>query len=327
MTMLVRLPFLPERASTFANDVDALYFFLIVISIFFTTLIATLIVVFAWRYRRRAKDERGVPVHGSLALELTWTLIPLVLVFVIFGWGATIFFGMNRPPSNAMEISVVGKRWMWKIQHPNGRREINELHVPVGVPVQVTLTSEDVIHSFYVPAFRIKKDAIPGRYATTWFEATKVGEYHLFCSEYCGTGHSGMIGSVIVMEPAAFQAWLAGGPPPASPVEAGRKLFNDLACAACHQTESLARGPGLAGIFGRKTLLSTGETAIADENYLRESIMRPAEKVVAGYQPVMPTYQGQISESDMLNLIAYLRSLEADAAAPTPTRAAGREKP
>jgi cytochrome c oxidase subunit 2 len=319
---------LPERASTIANDVDALYFFLIGLSLFFAVLIGTLIVVFAIRYRRRGKDERGVPIHGSFALELTWTLIPLALVFVIFGWSATIFFHMNSVPKDAMEISVVGKRWMWKIQHTNGKREINELHVPVGVPVKLVMTSEDVIHSFYIPAFRVKKDVVPGTYNMTWFQATKTGEYHLFCAQYCGTKHSGMVGSIIVLEPAAFQEWLAGGPPPVSPVEAGRKLFNDLACATCHQTESLARGPRLDGIYGRKTMLSTGEKVVADEAYLRESILRPADKVVAGYAPVMPTYQGLIGEGDMLNLIAYLRSLKAVVETPaSPAPAGGSRTP
>jgi cytochrome c oxidase subunit 2 len=306
-----RLPFLPQRASTFASDVDALYFFLVVTAAFFTVLIAVLVVVLAIRYRRRRPDQQGQPVHGSLVLEIVWTVIPLIIVFVIFGWGAEIFFRENKVPKGAMEISVVGKRWMWKIQHENGRREINQLHVPMGVPVALSITSEDVIHSFFIPAFRIKKDAVPGRYATAWFQATRVGEYHLFCAEYCGTGHSGMIGSIIVMEPAAFEAWL-GSETSASPVDEGRKLFNNLACATCHQNESLARGPSLYGIFGRPVKLSTGETVVADESYLRESITEPAAKVVAGYQAIMPTFKGVASEGDILNIIAYLRSLKAN---------------
>jgi cytochrome c oxidase subunit 2 len=311
--------------SNIADVVNGPILFVTAVSVFFLVSITAVMVYFAIRYSRR-RNPKATDVHGHTVLEIAWTVIPTLLAFAMFWYGWVGYEFMKSPPADAMQVNVTARMWSWSYEYENGAKS-DVLNIPVDKPVRLNLKSLDVIHSFYVPAFRIKKDAIPGRYATTWFEATKVGEYHLFCSEYCGTGHSGMIGSVIVMEPTAFQAWLAGGPPPASPVEAGRKLFNDLACAACHQTESLARGPGLAGIFGRKTLLSTGETVIADENYLRESIMRPAEKVVAGYQPVMPTYQGQISESDMLNLIAYLRSLEADAAAPAPTREAGREKP
>lgn len=209
-----------------------------------------------------------------------------------------------------MNVSVVGKRWMWKLQHPTGQREINELHVPVGRAVKLTLTSEDVIHSFFVPAFRIKKDAVPGRYNVAWFQATKVGSYHLFCAEYCGTEHSKMIGKVVVMEPEDYQTWLAGGPPPESPVVQGEQLFAELNCVTCHRPDSAGRGPVLNGIFGRGVKLASGDTVVADEVYVRESIVNPATKVVAGYQPVMPTYQGLVTEEQLIALIAYIESLQ-----------------
>jgi len=300
----------PERASTLAGEVDALYFFLIALSAFFSLLIAGLLVVFAVRYKRRSDSERPAEIEGSLALELTWTLIPLAFTVVIFVWGTSLFFSMNRPPNDALQVNVVAKRWMWKLQHMTGQREINELHVPIGRPVQLNMTSEDVIHSFFVPAFRMKKDVVPGRYATAWFEATKLGTYHLFCAEYCGTKHSGMIGQIVVLSPAQYQEWLSGGPPSVSPVAAGRKLFEDLNCITCHRPDSEGRGPALEGIAGRLVKLQGGEVVVADEGYLRESILNPTAKIVAGYQPIMPTYVGQISEEGILDLIAYIQSLK-----------------
>ena len=245
------LPLFPDAASTTAGRVDALYLFLVALSVFFSVLIFTCVFVFAIRFRRRSESERPAAVMGSLALELTWSLVPLGIVAVIFVWSAHLFFEINRVPADAMEVYVVGKRWMWKVQHLTGQREINELHVPVGVPVRLMLTSEDVIHSFFVPAFRMKKDAVPGRYNTIWFQATKPGKYHLFCAEYCGTKHSGMIGWVYVMEPAKFQAWLQGGVSGGSLASAGERLFNDLACVTCHRSDTGARGPALDGLYGK----------------------------------------------------------------------------
>jgi cytochrome c oxidase subunit 2 len=323
-----------------AGRVDALYFFLLVISAFFGTLIAGLVVGFAIRFRRRSPDEQPRPIHGSLALELTWTLIPLGLVIIIFLWGAEVFFAMARVPPGAMEVYVVGKRWMWKTQHMTGQREINELHVPVGIPVKLTMSSEDVIHSFFIPAFRVKKDVVPGRYSTEWFEATRPGRYHLFCAEYCGTKHSGMIGTITVMEPAAFQAWLSGGATGVSLAAAGEKLFQDLACITCHRSDSEGRGPKLEGVFGHPVSLASGEKVTADEAYVRESIVNPAVKVVAGFQPVMPTYQGLVSEEGLMQLVAYIQTLggpaaetaspppaAAPTASPAPPRAKGQGKP
>jgi cytochrome c oxidase subunit II len=311
-------PLFPEQASSLANDVDALYLFLVVVTVFFSTLIAAAIVYFAIRYRRRSALDRPPEVHAPLVLELAWSVIPFLLTIVMFVWGAVLFFAMNRPPDDSMEVAVVGKRWMWKIQHLTGQREINELHVPLGKPVKLTMTSEDVIHSFYVPAFRMKKDVVPGLYNVAWFRATKPGRYHLFCAEYCGTQHSGMIGWVEVMEPAAFQAWLAGGPAPVSPVAAGEKLFVTLNCVTCHKRDSPGRGPVLDGLLGAKVLLANGETITADEAYVRESILNPAAKVVAGYQPVMPPYQGQVDEEKLLDLIAYIRTLDGRRPPPPP---------
>jgi cytochrome c oxidase subunit 2 len=307
--MFSEFPLFPEQASSVASRVDAFYFFLIAVTVFFSVLIFTVLATFAVRYRRRSREERPDPIHGSLALELTWTLIPAVLVAVMFFWSADIFFVLRRPPRDAMEIKVVGKRWMWKLQHLNGQREINELHVPVGVPVKLTMTSEDVIHGFFIPAFRVKMDVIPGRYTSLWFKATKPGRYHLFCAEYCGTKHSGMTGWVVVMEPAEFQAWLSGAAG-VSLAAAGQKLFQDLGCVTCHQADSTGRGPTIQGLMGRPVRLTGGESVVADEAYIRESIVTPTAKIVDGYQPIMPTYQGLVSEEGLMQLIAYVESLK-----------------
>jgi cytochrome c oxidase subunit 2 len=312
---------IPEQASSVAARVDALYLFLVTLSLVFGLGIAAALVFFAVRYRRRSADERPALIEGSLALELTWTIVPLLIVTVIFFWSASLFFTIERVPPDAMEIYVVGKRWMWKAQHMTGQREINQLHVPVGRNVRLTMTSEDVIHSFFVPAFRVKKDVLPGRYTTAWFQATKTGRFHLFCAEYCGTKHSGMIGSVVAMEPQEFQAWLAGGGAAESPVAAGEKLFNDLACNTCHMDESQGLGPSLNDIYGKPVQLQSGSTVIADDAYIRESIVNPQAQIVAGYQPIMPTFQGLVSEEQLLQLIAYVRSLSQQPAAPAGTTA------
>jgi cytochrome c oxidase subunit 2 len=302
-------PLFPHAASSIAPRVDALYFYLITVSVFFSLLIALSILYFAIKYRRRSESELPTGVEGSLKLEIAWSVIPLLISMTFFFWGARIFFAINRPPNDALQVSVVAKQWMWKFQHSDGQREINELHVPIGRPVLLTMASEDVIHSFYVPAFRVKRDVLPGRASTTWFEATKPGRYHLFCAEYCGTKHSGMIGWLEVMDPVAFQGWLAGGSGSESLASAGAKLFAQHACNTCHRPDSLARGPNLEGLFGRKVSLQGGGTLVADENYIRESIVAPNAKVVEGFQPIMPTFQGLISEEGLLQLVAYVKSL------------------
>ncbi|MGE3189056.1 MAG: cytochrome c oxidase subunit II [Vicinamibacterales bacterium] len=228
------IPLFPEQASTFAPDVDALYFFILATAAFFAVLVSAVVVFFGLKYRRKHDGEVGARIEGNLPLELLWSVIPTMIAMVMFGWGASVYYHVRRPPAEAMQVYAVGKQWMWKFQHLEGQREINELHVPVGRPVKVTITSEDVIHSLYFPSFRTKMDAIPGRYTELWFEASKAGTYHIFCTEYCGTNHSGMIGQVVVMEPAAYQTWLAGGGTEGSLAERGSRMFNDLACTSCH---------------------------------------------------------------------------------------------
>jgi cytochrome c oxidase subunit 2 len=316
--MFTNFPLFPQQASAQAGQVDAIYFFMLAVTAFFSILIAGLIMFFAIRYRRRHRDEVGHAIHGSLALELLWTVIPFFIVMVMFVWGAKVFFDLYRPPTGAMEIYVVGKQWMWKVQHMDGQREINELHIPVGRPVKLIMGSEDVLHSYYIPAFRVKADVIPGRYNALWFTATKPGTYHLFCAEYCGTKHSGMIGSVVAMEPADYQAWLSGGRADDSPVAAGAKLFQDLTCSTCHKSDTQGRGPVLAGVFGKQVELQNGSVVTADEAYIRESIVNPQAKVVAGFQPIMPTFQGLVSEEQLLQLISYVKSLSQQAPGSAP---------
>lgn len=299
----------PELASTFALQVDLLYFLLLALSTFFTVGIVIVITIFVIKYRRRSPDDRPKPIHGSLPLELTWTIIPLFICIGVFTLGADVYFRMYRAPADALDVYVVGKQWMWKIQHPEGKREINELHVPVNTPVRLTMTSEDVIHAFSIPAFRTKRDVVPGRYNTMWFEANKVGEYRLFCAEYCGTQHSTMIGRVVVMEEQDYQNWLGGGAAGESMVEAGARQFEALGCATCHKLQSGGRGPTLTGVYGGTEQLASGETINVDEAYIRESILQPTARIVNGYQPIMPTFQGQISEETLLQLITYIKSL------------------
>lgn len=328
--MVSNFALFPERASTVAAEVDALYLFLVAVSGFFAVLIALLVVVFAVKYRRRSEADRPPAIHGSLALEIAWTVIPFGLAMIMFFWGAKVYITLAVPPPNAMEVFVVGKQWMWKLQHLEGKREINELHVPAGQPIKLTLTSEDVIHSFYVPAFRIKQDAIPGRYTSAWFEATKPGTYHLFCAEYCGTEHAKMIGRIVVLEPADYEAWLSGGAttavaaaPAAGPADqqatlaaAGAELFQKLGCVSCHRAQAGALGPSLANLFGHEVTLQDGSKVVADEEYIRESILNPQAKIVAGYQPIMPTFKGVVSEEGLIQLLAYIKTGKAGTETP-----------
>jgi cytochrome c oxidase subunit 2 len=322
-----RLLLFPDRASTIGAHVDSLFFFLLGVTAFFSLLIAGLIVTFMIRFRRRpgvwptAESEPTASIEGSFFLETFWSVVPFGITMVAFFWGASIYAALSLPPDDALQINVVGKQWMWKLQHMEGRQEINELHVPVGRPVRLTMTAEDVIHSFYVPAFRTKMDVVPGAYTETWFQATKPGEYALYCAEYCGTLHSGMIGRVIAMEPTEFQAWLAGsgGGGAGVPVAAlGERVYQAQGCPTCHESRGdSARGPSLAGLAGTSVSLTSGGSVAADDAYLRESIVAPQAKLVAGYPPIMPTYQGLVSEEELMQLIAYIKSL-------TPTRAAER---
>jgi len=303
-------PLFPPSASTVAVEMDLLYAFIVAVCAFFTVLVAALVVYFTVKYRRRNPDDVGADIHGSLSLELTWTFIPFVLSLVMFAWGASLFFRLATPPANAMELFVVGKQWMWKVQHPEGVREINEMHVPIGRPVRITLGSEDVLHDYSIPAFRVKMDAVPGKLTTLWFEATVPGRYHIFCAEYCGTKHSGMIGEVIAMQPQDYEVWLAGGRSTGTAAQNGERLFSDLACITCHKADSTGRGPSLLGVFGSQVELTDGRKVTADENYLRESVMNSQAKIVKGYQGIMPAFQGMVSEENLMQLIAYIRTLK-----------------
>jgi cytochrome c oxidase subunit 2 len=310
--MQSEMPLFPPAASTTASGVDALTIFLVGMSAFFTLLIAAGVIYAAVRYRRRSADEVGDAFHANMMLEITWTAIPLVIVLFCFFWGAEVFFVNSHPPKNSLPLTATGKQWMWRFQHPDGQREINTLHVPKGQPVKIEMISEDVIHSLYMPAFRVKMDVVPGRYTTLWFNATRTGSFHIFCAEYCGTKHSGMIGAVIVMEPADYQQWLAGGAAAAKPPEqAGAELFVSLGCSTCHVEAGGGRAPSLRGVYGSQVHLASGETVTADATYVRRSILEPPAQVVAGYQPIMPTFKGQVSEENLFRLIAYIKSLGA----------------
>jgi cytochrome c oxidase subunit 2 len=295
----------PEAASRIAGEVDLLFFFLVTITAFFTALIFVLVVSFALGFRRRSPDDRPKPVATDFRLEIAWTGIPLLITVGLFLWGAKLYVEMTRVPADAMEISVIGKQWMWKVEHPEGRREINELHVPVGRKVVLHMTSEDVIHDFFCPEMRVKHDVLPGRYTTEWFEPIRPGKYHLFCSMYCGAEHAEMVGSVYVMEPAAYQAWLTGTTGDEPPAVAGARIFAQYSCNSCHGV----RAPTLANLYGSKVPLSDGTVVVADDDYLRESIVAPRAKIVLGYPAIMPTFKGQLSEEQIIDLIAYIKSL------------------
>jgi cytochrome c oxidase subunit II len=310
----------PETASSIANQVDGLYAFLVLVSAFFSLLIAFIVVFFAIKYRHR--PGTGTPVAhdeaehgiGGMILEIVWSVIPLGLSMIMFGWGAMIFFTESRPPADSMEIYVTGKQWMWKIQHMEGAREINELHIPVNRDIKLTMTSEDVIHDFYVPAFRTKADVVPGKYVTEWFRPTRVGAYHLFCAEYCGTKHSGMVGTVYVMSETDYNKWLGAGSGEGSMAEQGQSLFNQLGCGTCHPSlvnNYNGRCPNLIGVFGSRVGLKDGSNVRADESYIRESILYPQAKIVGGYDDIMPTFKGLITEDGLLKLIEYVKSLGA----------------
>jgi cytochrome c oxidase subunit II len=303
---------MPQQASTIAAEVDALYYYLILVSAIFTLLIAGAIIYFAVKYRRGSRAERTVKATHFFWLEASWIAVPLVLTMTMFAWGARLYFRQVRPPAGALEIDCVARQWMWKFQHPEGQAEINDLHVPLAQPVRVRLISEDVIHSLFIPAFRVKQDVLPGRYTSIWFEATRVGEYHLFCAEYCGAKHSEMRGRVVVMEAADYAAWLSGKLPSAPDAVAASRLLDELRCTNCHQGGGVtARCPPLENLYGNPVKLADGSTVVADDSYIRESILEPAAKVVAGYQPIMPTYQGQLGEEEILRLIAEIKGLAA----------------
>jgi cytochrome c oxidase subunit II len=308
---LTNFSLFPPEASKIAPEMDALYFFMVLVSLIGLSLVVLLIVGFSLLYSKR-RHPVAVQIEGSTLLEATWTIIPLGLFLVMFVWGSLIYFRVYTPPANAMNIYVVGKQWMWKVEHPGGQHEINALHIPIDRPVQLTLISQDVFHSFSIPAFRVKREAIPGRYNSVWFEATTPGTYHLFCTQYCGTDHSHMIGEVVAMTPDDFKKWLAGSTSGSSLAQNGERLFASLSCTACHNSRPDARGPNLVGVYGSKLPLANGETITVDDAYLREAILDPSQHVTQGYVPIMPTYQGQISEEGVFALIEYIKNLSSD---------------
>jgi cytochrome c oxidase subunit II len=306
----MKFQLLPETASTFASDVDPLWWFLVAVTIVMTLLIFAGVFFFALKYRRRRPGERTAYIHGSMKLEIIWSVIPLMVMLVMFFWGARLYFDYYTPPPDALDVYLTAKQWMWKVQYPEGQREINEIHVPVDRAVKLTMASEDVIHSLFIPAFRLKRDVVPGHFNVAWFRATKPGRYHLYCAEYCGTQHSGMIGWVNVMEPADYENWLAGGGVSGSMASQGEKMFQQLGCSSCHLMDEQGRGPNLRNVYGNPVRLDDGRVVTADGVYIRESILNPNAKIVAGFKSnIMPTFQGQVSEEALLQLIAYIRSL------------------
>jgi len=299
---------LGPAASSFASRTDALFLAMLLLCGAVALVLLVLVVVFSVRFRRGSTTERGKPVRRLTWLEVTWTLVPLGLFLVVYAWAAHEFMQLYRPPPQSLPVDVVAKQWMWKLQHRNGRREINELHVPLGQPVELKMTSQDVIHSFFVPAFRLKQDVVPGRYTSLWFTATQLGTFDLYCAEYCGSEHSQMTGRIVVMQPAEFSRWAAAGPHQPGLAQYGFALFRQLGCSGCHDARSTVHAPLLEGIAGRTVHLQDGRTLVADDNYLRDSILEPHKDVVAGFAPVMPSFAGQVSEEDIQALIAYLHS-------------------
>jgi cytochrome c oxidase subunit 2 len=305
----MNIPFFPPAASSLASQTDHLYFFLLGLSVFILALVFVPLVCFLFKYRRGRKANRAHVQLPTNAIEVTWTIIPTFITLGIFVAGAAVYFDEEVPPADFLEVNVVGKQWMWKIQHQEGNREINELHVPVNQAVKLILGSEDVIHSFYIPAFRLKQDVVPGRFATEWFQPTRPGTYRFYCSEYCGMDHAKMEGYVYVMAPDEYQQWLRRGRQPDTLAQSGGKLYRTLGCSGCHDGRTTIHAPPMEGLYGARVTLSDGTTVQADDKYLRDSILQPASQMVAGFPPLMPTYQGHVSEEDLMQLIAYIKSL------------------
>jgi cytochrome c oxidase subunit 2 len=304
-------PLFPPEASKLAPQMDALLFFEILVSLIGLTIVILLVTSFSLLYSK-TRHPVAVQIEGSTLLEATWTIIPLGLFLIMFVWGSLIYFRVYTPPANAMNIYVVGKQWMWKAEHPGGQHEINSLHIPTGKAIQLTLISQDVFHSFSIPAFRVKREAIPGRYTSVWFEPTTPGTYHLFCTQYCGTNHSAMIGDIVVLTPDDYKKWLAESTSGMSLAQNGERLFASLSCNACHNGKPNARGPSLANVYGSKLALASGGTVTADDAYLRESILNPSQHITQGFAPIMPTYQGQVSEEGVIALVEYIKNLNSD---------------
>jgi cytochrome c oxidase subunit II len=315
-------PVAPPQASNFAGPIDALFGTITALTIFFTTVVLACVIFFAIKYRAGSKASRKNIVHDSKQIEIAWTLPPTILGLAIFAWGAVIFHEKRMPPADATEIFVMGKRWMWHIQHPNGVRENNTLTVPIGKPIKLTMISQDVIHAVYIPAFRVQYMAVPGRYTSLWFTPTKEGKYPLFCNMYCGTQHSEMGGYVYVVSPQKYNEFLQNGgesytknPNLTSLASQGEALYKRLNCASCHGAKDTLQGPTLAGVHGSQRRLTNGSTATADDDYLRESILEPYNKIVQGYTNTMPEYKTQLTEEQVRNLIEYMKTLGVKSAA------------
>jgi cytochrome c oxidase subunit 2 len=305
----------PEFASSFAAESDVLFSLLLFFSLGLGTFLTFLVVYYGIKYRRGSPASRQGRRARNFWLEVGWTGGSLAAAFGLFAWGAQLYLERYRPPANAMHILGVGKRWMWKFQHAGGEREINELHLPVGRPVLIELASEDVIHSFFVPAFRVKQDAVPGLPTNTWFEATKTGRFHLFCAEFCGTAHSGMTGWVTVLTPEAYTEWLAAQPSIESPAAEGERLFRALGCSGCHEGAK-HRAPPLQGVYGHPIALENGTVVTADARYIRDSILQPSKEIVAGYDPIMPSFAGYLDDAEIMALMSYISSLSTASSAP-----------
>jgi len=303
------LDLLPPTASTYADGLNDFFWVMVALCAAVATAIAIFIVFCAIRYRRRDPDELPKQITQNPPVEYTWTILPLIIFLGMFGWGAKMYFDVEQPVSNTIDVFVVAKQWMWKIEHPNGIREINELHVPINRAVRLTMISEDVIHDFYVPAFRTKQDVLPNRYMTIWFKANRPGKYHLFCAEYCGAKHSGMIGWVYVMNSHDYQLWEQQSGSEGSLASRGEKYFHQFGCANCHRYSGHGPGPDLKGLYGTRVMLNTGVTETADEAYIRECIVHTKGGLVAGFQDIMPNFQGQINEEQLLALVAYIKAM------------------
>jgi cytochrome c oxidase subunit 2 len=309
--MHATLPLFPIEASVQAGRTDDLFFIVLGMSVVVLGAVAALIIGFSIRYRRGSKAKRGLlPPFISHEVEIAWTTGTLFTFLFIFWWASSLQLAAKAPPADAMPIRVLAKQWMWKTEHSNGAREINALHVPVGRPVKLLMTSQDVIHSFYVPAFRMKQDVLPGRTTTAWFQATRTGTFRLECAEFCGTDHARMLGKIVVMTPADYARWLEAQPEGNELASKGAALFRTLGCAGCHDIQSAVKAPNLAGLYGREVRLADGRTVKADDAYVRDSILQPLKDIVAGYQPIMPSFAGAVDDADLQALVAYVRSLK-----------------
>jgi cytochrome c oxidase subunit 2 len=305
-------PMTPPSASNFATQNDAIFYTLCGLTLFFTVLVCFFIIFFCVRYKVGSKADRSRPVYEDLRLELTWTFIPLGMALVMFFFGAKLYVDMKTPPKDAEDIFVIGKQWMWHIEHRNGVRENNVLHVAIGKPVKLTMISQDVIHAFYIPAFRVQWMVVPGRYTSIWFTPTQIGEYHLFCNMYCGTQHSEMGGKVVVLSQADYARWLANSGETTVPMtmeQAGARIYHHVGCDNCHGDVDSPRAPSLLGIYNQAQKFADQPPHKADDASVREAILRPYDHLVAGYGPTMPAYQGQLSEADVIELTSFIKSM------------------